>query len=407
MVTQELIDYIKKSLAQGMSTDAIKASLLQNGWNSSDVDETFAQINTPAMQPANPIPSVNPMPAANPIPATNNYPVQEIAKKGHYGIFGLIAIIVCSLVNMYILNVLPITEYTALLYTIAVFVISAAILYLITKLFRIPAATFGRALFMGGYVGIIGVASVFLAKGIDNNSIALPIIVVSIVGWLLLFVKIYKTKWSKAFAVGLVTMIINIIIGAILVFVVGLSFLSNFMSTVAENSNQQSVDSTNMTENTNNLTSQTDTSEFSNIDDTPWNEVVSGSLRVYYPAAYKAYDADYAFENGVFGQPIASKGSAKSTYILFSDNNYRIIVSDETGTCYKLNAKSASDRITSASGGSQAEIGTTGGLPNSDRCTIINNQMIILMDPKSTGAPVPAAVVSVFEQIVTSITIAR
>jgi len=48
MVHQQLLDYIKQQLQQGISKEQIKSSLIANGWQAQDVDEAFASIQNPA-----------------------------------------------------------------------------------------------------------------------------------------------------------------------------------------------------------------------------------------------------------------------------------------------------------------------------------------------------------------------
>lgn len=43
---QELIDYVKTSLAHGHSRDVIKQTLLNNGWQENDVDQALSQIKS-------------------------------------------------------------------------------------------------------------------------------------------------------------------------------------------------------------------------------------------------------------------------------------------------------------------------------------------------------------------------
>lgn len=46
MTTKELIDYVEGELKKGEQKDAIKTRLLQNGWNSNDVEETFRLVES-------------------------------------------------------------------------------------------------------------------------------------------------------------------------------------------------------------------------------------------------------------------------------------------------------------------------------------------------------------------------
>ena len=51
MVTQDLLHYITKKLELGFSSDSIKQSLLDNGWEGADIQEGFLAIQKPAVKP--------------------------------------------------------------------------------------------------------------------------------------------------------------------------------------------------------------------------------------------------------------------------------------------------------------------------------------------------------------------
>ncbi|MDO8585123.1 MAG: hypothetical protein Q7R85_03330 [bacterium] len=44
MINQQLLDYIKQSLAQGSGKDFIKSSLIASGWQAADIDEVFGSL---------------------------------------------------------------------------------------------------------------------------------------------------------------------------------------------------------------------------------------------------------------------------------------------------------------------------------------------------------------------------
>lgn len=46
MLNQQLLDYIRQSLAMGTKKEDIKASLLSIGWQGSDIDEAMKSFNT-------------------------------------------------------------------------------------------------------------------------------------------------------------------------------------------------------------------------------------------------------------------------------------------------------------------------------------------------------------------------
>lgn len=70
MVNQQLLDYIRQQLQQGVSREQIKSSLLANGWQEADINETFALISNPAHSPQSPItsqPTITALPGASAI----------------------------------------------------------------------------------------------------------------------------------------------------------------------------------------------------------------------------------------------------------------------------------------------------------------------------------------------------
>lgn len=50
MVNQQLLNYIKQQLQQGVSQEQIKSSLMANGWQAQDIDEAFVFIQNPTSQ---------------------------------------------------------------------------------------------------------------------------------------------------------------------------------------------------------------------------------------------------------------------------------------------------------------------------------------------------------------------
>ena len=47
MVNQQMLDYIKQQMQQGLSREQIKSSLMANCWQAQDIEECFNKINTP------------------------------------------------------------------------------------------------------------------------------------------------------------------------------------------------------------------------------------------------------------------------------------------------------------------------------------------------------------------------
>ena len=46
MINQQILDYIKQQLQQGVSREQIKSSLITNGWSENDINEAFATLST-------------------------------------------------------------------------------------------------------------------------------------------------------------------------------------------------------------------------------------------------------------------------------------------------------------------------------------------------------------------------
>ena len=49
MINQELLDYVKQQLQQGVSKEQIKGSLMGNGWQESDINEAFMALSAPSI----------------------------------------------------------------------------------------------------------------------------------------------------------------------------------------------------------------------------------------------------------------------------------------------------------------------------------------------------------------------
>ena len=58
MINQQMLDYIKQQMQQGVSQEQIKNSLMANGWQQQDIEEGFNNIvaqNTPGSFSALPV----------------------------------------------------------------------------------------------------------------------------------------------------------------------------------------------------------------------------------------------------------------------------------------------------------------------------------------------------------------
>jgi len=56
MANQQLIDYIKQQIKEGVNNADIKNALLQNNWSGVDIDEAFSILQTPTSTPSAPTP---------------------------------------------------------------------------------------------------------------------------------------------------------------------------------------------------------------------------------------------------------------------------------------------------------------------------------------------------------------
>lgn len=54
MINQQLIDYIRQQITAGITREAIKTSLISQGWSEQDVNEGFIAIEKPTMPPIPP-----------------------------------------------------------------------------------------------------------------------------------------------------------------------------------------------------------------------------------------------------------------------------------------------------------------------------------------------------------------
>jgi hypothetical protein len=68
MINQQLLDYIKQQLQQGVSQEQIKSSLMINGWRSQDIDETLSSL-VPPSQPLAPADTLSQSPSFSPQPS--------------------------------------------------------------------------------------------------------------------------------------------------------------------------------------------------------------------------------------------------------------------------------------------------------------------------------------------------
>lgn len=55
MVNQEVIDYIKQQLEQGIDKEVVKQTLITNNWQETDVDEAFKIISNPPQEQTTPV----------------------------------------------------------------------------------------------------------------------------------------------------------------------------------------------------------------------------------------------------------------------------------------------------------------------------------------------------------------
>jgi len=86
MINQQLLTYIKQQLARTPKED-IKKSLLQNDWNSEDVDEALAELQ-PVGAPSAPVPAV-PVPPSSPKPKIGDNPLFNNQRNLHPRAFWL------------------------------------------------------------------------------------------------------------------------------------------------------------------------------------------------------------------------------------------------------------------------------------------------------------------------------
>jgi len=66
MINQQLLDYIKQQLQQGVSKEEVKNSLMSGGWQAQDIEEGFSSVLNPAGQSSSvtPVPTISSLPGA-------------------------------------------------------------------------------------------------------------------------------------------------------------------------------------------------------------------------------------------------------------------------------------------------------------------------------------------------------
>lgn len=82
MANQQLLDYIKQQLAEGVTEEDIKKPLLQNGWGDADINEALSALQPPTPTSSAPIPPSSPI-TSNLSVKTENNPSMNGQKQLH------------------------------------------------------------------------------------------------------------------------------------------------------------------------------------------------------------------------------------------------------------------------------------------------------------------------------------
>lgn len=106
MINQQLIDFIKQSLQQGVTKEKITSDLIANRWTPTDINEGFDSLNTPTV--------INPSPIISPVSVISSEPIinkkNNLNKKPIFLIAGILFILALGASGYYFRNDLPIIK---------------------------------------------------------------------------------------------------------------------------------------------------------------------------------------------------------------------------------------------------------------------------------------------------------
>jgi hypothetical protein len=155
-----------------------------------------------------------------------------------------------------------------------------------------------------------------------------------------------------------------------------------------------------------------------NTDITKNNFIKTDFLTVYYPDNFKVYDYALVSSSNSFGESAPSGGTIKTPIIIFPDGIYSVLigsVGNSQSPCYKKDAVSFSDVVPSVVDSNQAMIGWyypkyQDFSHNNEnyqytRCTVINNQTILLSNQNSIETVIPSSIQKQFEELINKITV--
>ena len=99
--------------------------------------------------------------------------------------------------------------------------LSAFFLWIVSKLFRLKDKSFGMALKIAAFVGIIGMALNFFLKG----ALSIVIFIITLMLAVALVRKFHEVSWGKSCLVAFVWVIISATAAILVAFVLGMFFL--------------------------------------------------------------------------------------------------------------------------------------------------------------------------------------
>ncbi|MFA5937435.1 MAG: hypothetical protein WC822_06195 [Candidatus Paceibacterota bacterium] len=251
MINQQLLDFIKHQLQVGLTKEKISNDLLINGWTLQDIEEGFKAVIVPTSTvtpPISPYSGASYIQNTNPVktteiqqqtfqPQTQQLSTQQIqvsnsntthpfVKNGLIiGIVGFLFFIFTFLISN-----LGKVSFSSLIYLVLFEIIFTIVTIFCTMLSAKATKSFNRTFIKAfSFSGIMGFFSSVIY--LINTYLKVPnyvLIVISLTGiiFTLFFLKkIYSISVLRAFLLWLFSSIIVGIIGVILFFVIGFSFL--------------------------------------------------------------------------------------------------------------------------------------------------------------------------------------
>ncbi|OGI61811.1 hypothetical protein A2645_01005 [Candidatus Nomurabacteria bacterium RIFCSPHIGHO2_01_FULL_39_9] len=194
-------------------------------------------LTSKAVMTPTPTPPPPPVIASIPTGASFVMPMGKSSKM--IGIIGAIAVVASLIISYFPLVKLLETEG---MIKIAIVLAVLNLIPILTLQFltrKILEHSWGKALFVVGVPGIVVALFSFASKSLGLTPIIGGVVSFGfVIAWLFFFAKVYKTGLWKAFKVGFLQILLNTIIIAALILVIGFTFLEGLTTNISDISNQ-------------------------------------------------------------------------------------------------------------------------------------------------------------------------